>query len=145
MIKNRVLSLLVIFIFLLSFMTVPAFGAPPSPNHIITVEGSGFDGTGTVDFKLLQDGQDIGTVSSFDGSPEVFNGLIGGNYSVSITSVSDGYEATVNPLSVKLVGREKSETFTITLSGGVVEDTEPPVITLEGDDPMNLTVGDTFT
>src|SRR6056297_788770 len=142
--RRRFLVYLIIIVFILSFVSVPAFAAPPSPNHTITVDGSGFDGTGEVAFDLLQDGQSVGSVSSFDGSSLVFSGLSGGTYSISITSVSDGYEASVSPSSVKLVGREKSESFTITLSGGVVEDTEPPVISLLGDNPYTLEGGDVY-
>lgn len=142
--RNRILAFIIVFIFIFSMMISPAFAAPPNPNHTITVNGSGFDGTGNVDFNLLQDGKVVNSFS-FDGTSVNFTNLNGGTYSIFITSVTDGYEASVSPESVKLVGREKSETFTITLSGGVVEDTEPPVITLLGDNPMNLTVGDTFT
>ncbi|MBG0765022.1 MAG: DUF5011 domain-containing protein [Tissierellales bacterium] len=142
--RNRILAFIIVFIFIFSMMISPAFAAPPNPNHTITVNGSGFDGTGNVDFNLLQDGKVVNSFS-FDGTSVNFTNLNGGTYSIFITSVTDGYEASVSPESVKLVGREKSETFTITLSGGVVEDTEPPVITLLGENPMNLTVGDTFT
>jgi len=105
-------------------MISPAFAAPPNPNHTITVNGSGFDGTGKVDFDLLKDGQFVQSVTGFDGTSHVISSLDSGNYSINITGVTEDYEASVSPQSVKLVGREKSETFTITLSGGVVEDKE---------------------
>ncbi len=122
--RNRILAFIIIFIFLFSMMISPAFAAPPNPNHTITVNGSGFDGTGKVDFDLLKDGQFVQSVTGFDGTSHVISSLDSGNYSINITGVTEDYEASVSPQSVKLVGREKSETFTITLSGGVISDKE---------------------
>ncbi|MDW7669825.1 MAG: Ig-like domain-containing protein, partial [Bacillota bacterium] len=136
--RKRILAFIIVFIFIFSMMISPAFAAPPNPNHTITVNGSGFDGTGNVDFNLLQDGKVVNSFS-FDGTSVNFTNLNGGTYSIFITSVTDGYEASVSPESVKLVGREKSETFTITLSGGVVEDTE--IVSVETLSDINVDYG----
>ena len=111
--RHRWKVILLIIVFILGFTPVPVIAAT---GNTISVVGDNFIESVQYDFELLKDGEESGKGTlTKENNIISFHNLPNGNYTLT-GIVTEGYEVTIQPESIQIRGRNRSETFNVTIN-----------------------------